>query len=54
MKVLVARTDRLGDVVLSLPVFAYVKERQPDWEIHALVAPPARNWNSGSQMRSLL
>ena len=38
MKVLVTRTDRLGDVVLSLPVFTYIKRRRPDWEVHALVA----------------
>jgi ADP-heptose:LPS heptosyltransferase len=39
LKLLVARTDRLGDVVLSLPVFAYLKQVHPDWEIQALVAP---------------
>lgn len=39
MKVLIARTDRLGDVVLSLPVFAAGRAARPDWEFHALVAP---------------
>lgn len=39
MKVLVTRTDRLGDLVLSLPVFAEIKRVHPDWEVHALVAP---------------
>ena len=39
MKVLVARTDRLGDLVLSLPVFEDIKARRPDWQVHALVAP---------------
>lgn len=39
MKVLVARTDRLGDLVLSLPVFAAGRAARPDWEFHALVAP---------------
>ena len=39
MKILVARTDRLGDLVLSLPVFAAGKAARPDWEFHALVAP---------------
>ena len=39
MKVLVTRTDRLGDLVLSLPVFADIKGRRPDWEVHAMVAP---------------
>lgn len=41
MKVLVARTDRLGDVVLSLPALAELKERRPDWQVHVLVAPAA-------------
>jgi ADP-heptose:LPS heptosyltransferase len=39
VKLLVARTDKLGDVVLSLPVFAYIEQKRPDWELHALVAP---------------
>ena len=39
MKVLVTRTDRLGDLVLSLPVFAYLHEVRPDWRLHAMVAP---------------
>ena len=39
MKILVARTDRLGDLVLSLPVFAAGRAARPDWEFHALVAP---------------
>jgi ADP-heptose:LPS heptosyltransferase len=39
VKVLVVRTDRLGDLVLSLPVFEYIKTRRPAWEVHALVAP---------------
>ncbi len=39
MKVLVVRVDRLGDLVLSLPVFAAGKAARPDWEFHALVAP---------------
>ncbi len=37
MKVLVTRTDRLGDLVLSLPVFEFIKERRPDWQLHAMV-----------------
>ena len=41
MKVLVARTDRLGDVVLSLPVFEFIKRARPDWQLHALVTPGA-------------
>jgi ADP-heptose:LPS heptosyltransferase len=39
LKVLVARTDRLGDLVLSLPVFEDIKTRRPDWRIQAMVAP---------------
>jgi ADP-heptose:LPS heptosyltransferase len=41
VKVLVARTDKLGDVVLSLPVFEYIKTKKPDWEVQALVGPGA-------------
>lgn len=33
------RTDKLGDVVLALPVFAYLKAQHPDWRLHAMVAP---------------
>ncbi len=41
MKVLVARCDRFGDLVLSLPVFAWLKQHRPDWEVHALVSAAA-------------
>ena len=41
MKVLLARCDRLGDLVLALPAFAWLRACRPDWEIHALVASPA-------------
>jgi ADP-heptose:LPS heptosyltransferase len=41
VKVLVTRTDRLGDLVLSLPVFAALGQADPDWEVHAMVAPGA-------------
>ena len=41
MKVLVTRTDRLGDLVLSVPVFADLKGARPDWDIQAMVAPMA-------------
>jgi ADP-heptose:LPS heptosyltransferase len=41
MKVLVARCDRLGDLVLSLPALAWLRRARPDWEIHALVSPGA-------------
>ncbi|MFT5233922.1 MAG: ADP-heptose:LPS heptosyltransferase [Candidatus Krumholzibacteriia bacterium] len=39
MKILVTRTDRLGDLVLSLPAMALLKKEQPAWEVHAMVAP---------------
>jgi heptosyltransferase-3 len=38
LKVLVTRTDRLGDLVLSLPVLSCLKKARPDWSIQALVA----------------
>ena len=39
MKVLVTRTDRLGDLVLSLPVIDYLHQTHPDWELQVRVAP---------------
>lgn len=41
MKILVTRTDRLGDLVLSLPVLARLKEARPDWDVQVMVAPAA-------------
>lgn len=41
MKILVTRTDKLGDLVLSIPVFEYLKLADPSLEVHALVAPSA-------------
>ena len=41
MKVLLVRCDRLGDLVLALPAFAWLRRSRPDWEIHALVASEA-------------
>ncbi|HOX25615.1 MAG TPA: glycosyltransferase family 9 protein [Candidatus Krumholzibacteria bacterium] len=41
MKVLLARCDRLGDLVLALPAFAWLHAARPDWEIHALVSADA-------------
>ncbi len=38
VKILVTRTDKLGDLILSLPVFESLRQGQPDVEIHALVA----------------
>lgn len=37
MRIVVARTDRIGDVVLSLPVFASLRQSFPDSELVALV-----------------
>lgn len=39
MKVLIVRTDRLGDLVLSLPVFEDIKAVRPHWQVQAMVAP---------------
>jgi ADP-heptose:LPS heptosyltransferase len=41
VKVLLTRTDRLGDLVLSLPVIADIARERPGWELHAMVAPAA-------------
>jgi ADP-heptose:LPS heptosyltransferase len=41
MKVLLARCDRLGDLVLALPAFAWLRRCRPGWEIHALVTSQA-------------
>lgn len=41
MKVLVTRTDRLGDLVLSLPVLDHIKAARPEWSVQVLVAPGA-------------
>jgi heptosyltransferase-3 len=38
-KILVTRTDRIGDVVLSLPVADVLRLNYPDSEIHYLVKP---------------
>ncbi|NDG84428.1 MAG: hypothetical protein EBX52_05235, partial [Proteobacteria bacterium] len=37
MRILVTRTDRLGDVLLATPVLRHLKETRPDAEIHFLV-----------------
>jgi len=42
VKILITRTDRLGDLVLSLPVFGWLRKVRPDWEVHAMVAPMAK------------
>jgi heptosyltransferase-3 len=38
MKVLISRTDRIGDVILSLPLAEILKEHHPDSEIYYLLA----------------
>lgn len=40
MKFLIIRTDRIGDVVLSLPVAQTIRERMPGAEIWMMVAGP--------------
>ena len=40
--ILVARTDKIGDLLLSLPVFQVLKESFPDARLTALVSPYAR------------
>jgi heptosyltransferase-3 len=40
MKFLIIRTDRIGDVMLSLPVAQTIRERLPDAEISMMVAEP--------------
>jgi len=39
LKILVTRTDRLGDLVLSLPAIDLLAAAHPDWEIHVMTAP---------------
>lgn len=41
MRILIGRTDALGDLVVSLPVMARILERAPDSEVHWLVRPYA-------------
>jgi|YelNatPaOPRAMG01_1025707.scaffolds.fasta_scaffold00095_47 heptosyltransferase-3 len=38
MKVLLIRTDRMGDVILSTPVATLIKRAHPDWRVEMLVA----------------
>lgn len=39
MKILVTRTDKLGDLILALPAVAYLRRLQPTWQIHIMVRP---------------
>ena len=41
MRILIGRTDALGDLVVSLPVMARILERAPEAEVHWLVRPYA-------------
>ncbi len=41
MRILVIRTDRIGDVLLSTPVLSVLREQAPDSQIAALVSPYA-------------
>ena len=48
-RIIVSRTDRLGDVVLTLPLFGLLKQRWPDAELIALVRRYARPIVEASQ-----
>ena len=37
MKLLIVRNDKLGDFILSIPVFALIKQYLPDSQLHAFV-----------------
>jgi len=39
VKILITRTDRLGDLVLALPVVDLLHRIRPDWALHLLIAP---------------
>ena len=41
-KLLICRSDRIGDLVLTLPLFAAARKALPDAHIAALVAPPLK------------
>lgn len=42
-RLLVTRTDHLGDVLLSLPALAFLRAALPDWEIHFLAREEYRD-----------
>jgi len=39
VKILIVRPDRIGDVVLSTPVFTSIKKSKPNWKVYALLRP---------------
>jgi ADP-heptose:LPS heptosyltransferase len=47
MRFLIARTDALGDVVISLPVMERILSRMPEAEVHWLVRPYAASLLEG-------
>ncbi len=47
MKFLIIRTDRIGDVMLSLPVAQILRQRMPDAEIHMMVRKPITDLIAG-------
>jgi lipopolysaccharide heptosyltransferase II len=47
-KILVTRTDRIGDVLLSTPVFKSIKERFPAAKLYAVVLPGTREILEGN------
>ncbi|MFH1753366.1 MAG: lipopolysaccharide heptosyltransferase II [Candidatus Omnitrophota bacterium] len=48
MKILIIRTDRLGDLILSTPVFRAVREGYPDSHIAAMVRPYTKECVEGN------
>lgn len=47
-RILITRTDRMGDVILSTPVFRAVREEYPDSHIAVLVRPYTRDCVEGN------
>src|ERR1019366_6547777 len=52
-QILVTRTDRLGDVLMTMPSLRYLRNTFPtlpidflvNSELHAVLAPPLKDWN---------
>ena len=47
-KILITRTDRIGDVLLSTPVFRAVRDAYPESHIAVLVRPYAKDIVEGN------
>ena len=50
MKIIISRTDKIGDLILSIPSFFMAKKMYPEAEIILLV----RNYNSSCLKSSIL